>query len=204
MARWKQREASIGVFQDKSARLPASALNRNLAILNGIGQLGFGQLFRLGMSYKDPAVDIELVFVSRQMREEVFRRLPVGLPMSAETDRCRVYIETDGSDAPIQTISRSHILVDDEVDIADLPTCVADALIRATGLIGWPVRDEYRSLVEKYTEARLFVDSLYTLPEAPTLGVVRRHLIEMRSMTRPMLPGALILPGARSKHCDDR
>jgi hypothetical protein len=91
-----------------------------------------------------------------------------------------VYIETDGSDAPIQSISQSHILVDDEVDIADLPTCISDALIRATGFIGWPAHDDYRATFEKYAEARLFVDALYGLPEAPTVDVVRGQLMEKR------------------------
>jgi hypothetical protein len=191
MARWNPREghieAGIAVFQDRSARPPLDALQRNLALFNAAGQLGvLGRQFRFGFAFNHPTGDIELTFIDRSTMKSVFRRLPIGSLTSTETDKCRVYVQVAESDAPVRVISKSLIFVDDEVNNSDLPTCVADALVRAIGLIRWPSDlDDRRSPFDRYTEARLFLSVLYGISESPEPPLVRKQLIDARSATCP-------------------
>jgi hypothetical protein len=183
LVRWSQREDLIGIFLDRSARPPEDPIARNLAIHNAIGRLGLGKAFRLGLTFDSPAVDIQLIFVRRATSDLVFKKLPPGAFVSPETDRCRVYVEVADSDLPIRSISRSHIVADQDVAVADLPVCIANALLHSIGLARWNFERDPFSPARWYPEAHIFVDVLYALPKRPDLALLRKQLAETKSLT---------------------
>lgn len=188
--RWSERRALIGFYMDRSARRPSDPWARFYERVNGIGLLGLFGRFELAIQggqsansriIDNPSIDIKVVTASREMKQQVFQRLPRSIPTSPETDRCRVFLSLAGPRGRITFISRSEVVVDDDLEGSDLTTCIAYALVRSLGLFRWGSDGRDRPPADKYTEVPIFVETLYRIPDTVDEATLREQLLLAKS-----------------------
>ena len=180
VARWKKQSLVIGIFQDRSAAPPADPFERNLAILRGVAAVDL--TIRFSMNYGGSPNDIELVFVDRATKLKVLQARPIGMIRSANTDGCPAYLEIADDGKNVRTISKAHVLIADDVDIATLPACLETGLINSVGLIGWsPKSHEGVSDDAAYALFDPFTSVLLSLRSDKDLAEVRLKIGELRS-----------------------
>jgi hypothetical protein len=142
MARWERREAVIGIFREEPLH-PLStteALHRNVAVLRAVATLGPSWPFRFSVALGKPQADVELTFATRATKQKISKIsqiLPRDALPSAIWGGCQVYLHIIDSGEAIGAISKSFIVVADDVTDTELSQCASISLVRSTGLIGW-------------------------------------------------------------------
>jgi len=183
MARWERRKAVIGIFRDDSSPPPSNPLQRNVAVLKAMA-VGTGPSwpFRFVTNLRDPGTDIELTFISRAAKEKLSLTLRDAVP-SATHGGCRTYLKLIESDEVIGIITKSMIVVNDDVSDSELTECTSVSLVHSIGLIGWQKVANESGGIANYIEAAIFASTLYDMPAKSEATDVRRQLELARGLT---------------------
>lgn len=180
MVRWNKKELAVGVYQDTSAAKPKDPLNRNLALFKALAALGL--TLHLGVDFDHPSSDIEVIYVSSAMKLTVLQARPIGTIRSERALNCPVYLDLYDGRKNIRSIARAHILVDDDIDVDDLPACFKTGLLNAVGLIGWDA-DLSANLeaYPAYEQFDFFISVLYDAREDADVESLKRRIAELKS-----------------------